>query len=106
MDPFPYGSKKPAHGTPIYISIAYTKSAAWAPSPKCWFNETHWIVLIQPAENARAVTGIRCPHSGVGEDFLARRPFFFNENGRFLETKKSHNRSEGEKLTVSLRATG
>ena len=25
------------------------------------------------AESARAVTGRRCPHSGVGEDFLARR---------------------------------
>ena len=24
------------------------------------------------AESARAVTGRRCPHSGVGEDFLAR----------------------------------
>ena len=26
------------------------------------------------AESARAVTGRRCPHSGVGEDFLASRP--------------------------------
>ena len=26
------------------------------------------------AENARAVTGRRCPQSEVGEDFLARRP--------------------------------
>ena len=26
------------------------------------------------AESARAVTGRRCPHSGVGEDFLAHRP--------------------------------
>ena len=25
------------------------------------------------AESARAVTGRQCPHSGVGEDFLARR---------------------------------
>ena len=27
------------------------------------------------AESARAVTGRQCPHGGVGEDFLARRPF-------------------------------
>ena len=26
------------------------------------------------AESARAVTGRRCPHSGVGEDFLGHRP--------------------------------
>ena len=31
------------------------------------------------AESARAVTGRRCPHSGVGEDFLARRPVFFTK---------------------------
>ena len=29
------------------------------------------------AESARAVTGRQCPHSGEGEDFLARRPCFF-----------------------------
>ena len=29
------------------------------------------------AESARAVTGRRCPHSGVGEDFLARQLFIF-----------------------------
>ena len=29
------------------------------------------------AESGRAVTGRRCPHSGVGEDFLVCRPFFF-----------------------------
>ena len=33
------------------------------------------------AESARAVTGRRCPHSGVGEDFLACRTFLY-ENGR------------------------
>ena len=43
--------------------------------------------VIQHAQNTRAVTGRRCPHCGVGEDFLARRPFFFYENGRNLETK-------------------
>ena len=30
----------------------------------------------QRAESARADTGRRCPKSGVGEDFLVRRPFF------------------------------
>ena len=35
------------------------------------------------AESARAVTGRRCPHSGVGEDFLVRRPGSPHENGRF-----------------------
>ena len=29
------------------------------------------------AESARTVTGRRCPHNGVGEDFLARQPVFF-----------------------------
>ena len=31
------------------------------------------------AESARAVTGRLCPHSGRGEDFLSRQPFFFTE---------------------------
>ena len=36
------------------------------------------VVVSSPrAESARAVTGGQCPHSGVGEDFLARRPGFF-----------------------------
>ena len=39
------------------------------------------------AESARAVTGRRCPHSGVGEDFLGRRPGSPHENGHNLETK-------------------
>ena len=39
------------------------------------------------AESARAVTGRRCPHSGVGEDFLVRRPGSPHENGRNSETK-------------------
>ena len=34
------------------------------------------LLLFSPrAESARAATGRRCPHSGVGEDFLALRPF-------------------------------
>ena len=36
---------------------------------------------------ARAVTGRLCPHSGVGEDFLARRPVFFYENDSSSGTK-------------------
>ena len=32
---------------------------------------TNYDIIIQPAR-ARAVTGRRCPHSGVGRDFLAR----------------------------------
>ena len=39
------------------------------------------------AESARAVTGRRCPHSGVGEDFSARRPGSPHKNGRNSETK-------------------
>ena len=37
---------------------------------------TGLIKLIQPAraESTRAVTGRQCPHSGVEEDFLVRRP--------------------------------
>ena len=31
------------------------------------------------AESARAVTGRWCPQGGVGEDFLARQPFFFRK---------------------------
>ena len=31
------------------------------------------------AESARAVTGRRCPHSGVGEDFLVCQPVFFTK---------------------------
>ena len=31
------------------------------------------------AENAKAATGRRCPHSGVGEDFFARRLFFLTK---------------------------
>ena len=39
------------------------------------------------AESARAVTGRRCPHSGVGEDFLERRPGSPHENGCNSGTK-------------------
>ena len=39
------------------------------------------------AESARAITGRWCPHSGVGEDFLTRQPFFFYKNSNFSGTK-------------------
>ena len=48
-------------------------------------------------ESARAVTGRRRPHSGVGEDFLTRRPsFFFYKKDCNSETKsrKSFRRLE------------
>ena len=41
------------------------------------------------AESARAVTGRRCPHSGVGEDFLVRRPFFFLPKTAFFRRRKA-----------------
>ena len=37
--------------------------------------------------NKSYVTGRRCPYSGVGEDFLARRPGSPHENGHNSETK-------------------
>ena len=39
------------------------------------------------AESARAVTGGRCPHSEVGEDFLVRRPGPLMKAGVTLERK-------------------
>ena len=59
------------------------------------FCEIHKHVLSSPrearrlkAESARAFTGRQCPHSGVGEDFLALQLFFFfYKNGRNSETK-------------------
>ena len=42
---------------------------------------------VNRCESARAVSGRRCPQSGVGEDFLTRRPEFFCENNRNSETK-------------------
>ena len=54
----------------------------------------HQNEIIQPAglkglraESARAVTGRQCHHSGVGEDFLVRRPVFFRETN---ENNESH----------------
>ena len=34
---------------------------------------------VRKAESARTVTGRRCPHSGVGEDFGASAGFFFTK---------------------------
>ena len=56
------------------------------------------------AESARAVTGRRCPHSGVGEDFLAHWPVFLWK-GPFLGNQKSKNQSQGAKSTVSASST-
>ena len=39
------------------------------------------------AESARAVTGRRCPHSGVGEDFLGHRPGPLTKTGVTRERK-------------------
>ena len=39
------------------------------------------------AESARAVTGRRCPHSGVGEDFLGHRPSPLTKTGVTRERK-------------------
>ena len=49
------------------------------------------------ASSARAVTGRRCPHRGMGEDFLARRPGSPHENGRNSETKSR----KGEKNWIT-----
>ena len=49
------------------------------------------IILAGPkglrAESARAVTGRRCPHSGVGEDFLVHRPGPLTKTGVSRERK-------------------
>ena len=37
---------------------------------------------------ARAVTGRRCPNSGVGEDFLGRRPVFFFTKTTLIRKRK------------------
>ena len=45
-------------------------------------------VLSSPrAESARAVTGRRCPYSGVGEDFLGHRPGPLTKTGVTQERK-------------------
>ena len=47
----------------------------------------------QPYKKApRAVTGTYRPHSGMGEDFLARRLFFLLRKRLFLRNEKSKNR--------------
>ena len=54
--------------------------------------------------SARAVNGKRCPHSGVGEDFLVRRPGLFLRKRPIFRNEKSKNQSEGVKSTVLPRA--
>ena len=51
-----------------------------------------------------AVTGRLDWGSGVGKDFLARRPVFLTKTA-VTQKQKVENRSEGGKLTVSQRAT-
>ena len=47
-----------------------------------------WRFLSSPrAESVRAVTGRRCPHSGVGEDFLVHRPGPLTKTGVTRERK-------------------
>ena len=62
------------------------------------FRKRLWVTLLSStrAESARAVTGRQCPHSGVGEDFLARRPGFFTKMA-LTRKWKVKNRSEGWK---------
>ena len=49
------------------------------------------VVKMVPARRACApVARRRCPHSGEGEDFLTRRPFFFYENSRNSKTKSKN----------------
>ena len=51
-------------------------------------NNNHFSYARMPEEpRARAVTGRRCPHSRVGEDFFARWLGFFYENGSNSEKK-------------------
>ena len=55
------------------------------------------IMLSSPrAESDRAVTGRRCPHSGVEEDFLVRRPGFF-----FTKTNVTQKRKD-EKIDLKV----
>ena len=61
---------------------------------------------LEYTESARAVTGRLCPnccYSGVREDFLAHRPFFFFKKWPFLRNERSKNRTESAKSTVTLR---
>ena len=60
------------------LPVFFTSWSKYSPSPST--------LSSLRAESARAVTGRRCPHSGVGEDFLACRPFLY-ENGRNSEMK-------------------
>ena len=68
----------------------------------CLNNLINLINLIQPAgpraESARAVTGRRCPHSGTGQDFLAR-------NGP-NRTKTAVTRQQSERFGRAQRLNG
>ena len=66
-----------------------------------------WYIIIQPQRTRvlRAITGRRCPYSGVGEDFLARWPVFFSRKRPWLGNQESKNQFQGAKWIVFLRAT-
>ena len=66
-----------------FVSIIYplaTWAITWNKIQISWiFPQSMWCGSRAPlsslrAESAWAVPGRRCPHSGVGEDFLVRRP--------------------------------
>ena len=59
------------------------KMLVWQIRPlECWAPKvTNKVIQGLRAESTRAVSGRRCPcpHSGVGEDFLARQPVLFTK---------------------------
>ena len=70
----------------------------WARDPHCNHQSAR-------ARSASAITGRQHSRSGVGEDFLMRRPFSLLRKLPFLGNEKSKNWSKGAKSTVSPRAT-
>jgi hypothetical protein len=67
-------------GNPSLLILPLNLGYAVSPLPKRAKNALFLVYLsclqfypARPAESARAVTGQRCPHSGVGKDFLPRR---------------------------------
>ena len=45
------------------------------------------LIALSSLRTERAVTGRRCLHNGVGEDFFGVSDGSFHKNGRTLETK-------------------
>ena len=73
----------------INLTLNYEENVIRSLLSRGWCNVFYRVVQLSSprAESARAVTGRRCPHSGVGEDFLERRPGSPHENGRNSGTK-------------------